>query len=204
MRRANIIDYGSGNVGSLLKTLQHLGLQTTVSSERNDVLNSFVSFLPGVGHARHALQELKSNGLDELLKGRHDSGQPIIGICLGAQLFLDYVAESDSKGFGFVSGSTASLQGPLGYNNGWLGLDMDELGLMQLAEGLEPGTTFYFNHRYFVPAETLERRASVAGQPNTTGIFFSGLTAGIQFHPEKSQRAGEVILRNVMKAVDAL
>ena len=203
MRKVNIIDYGSGNIGSLVKSLQHLGLQPVVSSSRQDVIGSSLAFFPGVGHAQHAIARLRATGLYDLLIERHSLGRPLVGICLGAQLFLDYVTEADSRGLGFVNASTAPLESALGYNNGWFSLNLDELRSMGLANDLRPGDSFYFNHSYFIPAASFEHRASVLGQPNTTGVFFQDYTVGIQFHPEKSQKAGEIILRNILKVLDA-
>ena len=195
--RIAILDYGMGNLRSVEKALEHVGVTAKLTDEADEVRAADGVILPGVGAFPRAMERVRELGLDELIFERRDAGVPILGICLGLQLLF----ESSSE----LGGGTglAMLQGPVD------GLDAPDLKVphigwapvrwerdSRLAEGIPSETPFYFVHS-FAPrpnqdellgsAEYGSRFACAAERDN---VF------GVQFHPEKSSSAGLRLLSN--------
>jgi glutamine amidotransferase len=195
--RIAILDYGMGNLRSVEKALEHVGVTAKISSEAEEVHAADGLILPGVGAFPRAMERIRELRLDELIGERREAGAPILGICLGLQLLFDSTSElGGAEGLGLLEGPVDGLDAP--------GLKVPHIGWSpvrwardsRLAEGIPSETPFYFVHS-FAPepsedellgsAEYGTRFACAAERDN---VF------GVQFHPEKSSTAGLRLLSN--------
>jgi len=198
MRILRIIDYGTGNIGSLVKVIESLGLFASVSHSPEEIRDGELVILPGVGAAGVALKNLRLHGLDDSLRERYEKKRPIMGICLGAQLFGSFLHEAGENGFGWLKGDVAPLADYPFYNNGWCRLDYDALHAAGLARALTPSSTFFFNHKYAMGTDS-RKKVTVDQRPDIPAIYLDDVLCAIQFHPEKSQHTGRLLLRNVIE-----
>jgi glutamine amidotransferase len=195
--RIAILDYGMGNLRSVEKALEHVGVTATISSDPSEVRAADGLILPGVGAFPKAMARIRELGLDELIAERRDAGVPILGICLGLQLLFDSSSElGGAEGLGLLPGPVDGLEaeGLKVPHIGWAPLRWERES--RLADGIPTETPFYFVHS-LVPrprpedllgsAEYGSRFACAAERDN---VF------GVQFHPEKSSAAGLRLLSN--------
>ncbi len=193
-----IIDYGAGNTRSVLYALRRLGREAVVTADPRAIRRAERVIFPGVGHAASAMERLKEKELDTLLP---TLTQPVLGICLGLQLMCRHTDEGDIPGLGIFDAevhhfrregeATRSLRIP---HMGWNSVHTRGSRLLQ---DVDDDSYFYFVHSYY---------AAVA--PQTTaiteyGISFSAIMEkenffATQFHPEKSGKVGERVLRNFL------
>jgi glutamine amidotransferase len=199
-----IIDYGAGNIGSVLNMIRHVGGRAEVTTSAADILSAEKILLPGVGSFDNAMTRLAALGFVEPLKERAGVGAPLLGICLGMQLLGDASEEGRLLGLGLIpgrvrrfhfEGDAAKLKIPhMGWNR------VASVRPHPLGQGLEDGARFYFVHSYYFDCErdddVLFR--SVYGHEFTSGIQ-RGNVMGVQFHPEKSHRYGMQLIRNFME-----
>ena len=170
-----IAGYGAGNVRSVEIAFQRLGAQITT-----DVREADLAVLPGVGSARAALAGLRERGHDLALRERFDEGRPILGICLGLQLALDWTDEDGGvEGLGLVPGHATRLREGRVPRMGWA--DVDGRGV------------YYFAHSY--AAETPQATAWSEGVVAEARL---GSFLGCQFHPEKSGALGALYLEEAL------
>jgi imidazole glycerol-phosphate synthase subunit HisH len=195
--RVAILDYGMGNLRSVEKALEHVGVTATITSDASEVQAADGVILPGVGAFPRAMERIRERGLDELIGERREAGVPILGICLGLQLLFESTTElGGATGLGLLDGSVAELdaEGLKVPHIGWSPVRWERDS--RLAEGIPSETPFYFVHS-FAPcpsdsellgsAEYGTRFACAAERDN---VF------GVQFHPEKSSAAGLRLLSN--------
>ncbi|HHT01424.1 MAG TPA: imidazole glycerol phosphate synthase subunit HisH [Firmicutes bacterium] len=188
-----IVDYGAGNLNSVQKALQYLGLPNQVSADVAEVASARALILPGVGAFGAAARSLA--GLRKVVRSAVASGRPFLGICLGLQLLLASSQEDDqAAGLGIIPGQVIrfapGLKVPhMGWNTVTYGQES------RLFAGIPSGTYFYFVHSYYAlpAAETIGR--TQYGVEFASAISFGNCHA-VQFHPEKSGRAGLQLLRN--------
>ncbi len=201
-----IVDYGMGNGGSIQNMIRRIGGDAVLTSDPAVVAAAEKLILPGVGAFDKAMEHLETLGLLPVL---HESvrvrGVPILGICLGMQLFSEGSDEGHRPGLGWIEGRTRrfAFPGPtpprlphMGWNN---------ITLTQrhpLFEGLEDDARFYFVHTYHVTCESAEDvvASSNYGIPFTSAVA-RGNVMGTQFHPEKSHRFGLALMRRFVEAV---
>lgn len=193
-----IIDYGAGNLFSVAKAFERLGIVPVISSDPRVIASADRVIFPGVGHAKSAMEALKKTGLDTLIPSLK---QPVLGICLGMQLMCEWTEEGEVTGLGIFrtnvrslktqyyafateSGNSKNLQFPhMGWN------DVDFNGQQE---------AFYFVHNY--AAELCEDTWGIGDY----GLQFSAALKrdnfyGVQFHPEKSGEAGEGVIRHFLE-----
>ena len=198
-----IIDYGAGNLDSVRKALAHVGSETEIARTPEEVLAADRLVLPGVGAAGQAIQQLRRSGLDEALTEavRH-RGRPFMGICLGMQLLAERLHEfGDHAGLGWIAGEAVPLGSLMDTpvrvpHMGW-----NRVEVADKAEGLfwevRGGRQFYFAHSFGLrlagDTDTLAATTEYGGVPLTAAIL-DGSVFATQFHPEKSQVAGERLL----------
>lgn len=199
MRTIGIVDYGTGNLGSLAGVFESLGIYAEVVRESERIARPDVLVLPGVGAAGLAMQRLEGSGMAVALRERHAAGRPILGICLGAQLLCGFLREGDCAGFGWIEGHVEPLTEYPFYNNGWCRLDFGGLKSAGLARALSATSTFYFNHRYAMGRDEKMKCVEVEGRADLPAIYLDGVICAVQFHPEKSQREGRILLRNILE-----
>jgi len=202
-----LIDYGSGNIRSVFKALQHEGAAVQLVNTAAALEQADAVVLPGVGAFADCVRGIQSRGLWEPLQAWLGSGKPFLGICVGYQLLFDESEEArdGSRGFGFFAGKVKRFTTPgikvpqIGWNA--LTLAMPD---HRLWRDLPENPHVYFVHSYFpVPEEP-----SVIAATSEYGEVFAASTArdnvaGVQFHPEKSQGVGLRILRNFVESIPA-
>ena len=205
----SICDYDAGNIRSVQRACAHLGYEYKLTRDRGEILSSDHVILPGVGSFGSAMQKLHEYGIDEVLHEARDKGIPILGICLGLQLFYERSEESpDVNGLGLLQGEIVRIPDQNGTlkipHMGWNALTYPSEG--KLFAGIPENTCVYFVHSYYLPADGPE-----AGSDTGTikAVTDYGVTVGAsiekdnlfacQFHPEKSGEWGLKILDNFLK-----
>jgi imidazole glycerol-phosphate synthase subunit HisH len=194
-----IVDYGMGNLCSVSKALDHLGVPNQITSDPERIEHAERLILPGVGAFGDAMQELDRRGLIRPIKHYAATGRPFLGICLGMQVLMDSSEEAPGvAGLGLIPGTVrrfvTDLKVPhMGWNR------VRQAAAAPLFRGVADGEYFYFVHSYYIDPEPGEA-ASVAGRTDYALDFPSVLWRGgllaTQFHPEKSQRWGLQMLKN--------
>jgi len=195
--RVGIVDYGSGNHGSVLNTVSKLGYELITSSSRNDLEACGILILPGVGSYASAMKGLVNNGLDHMLIRRSQNKQPILGICLGMQLFVESGTEGGyTRGLGLIPGQARRIQCRLphiGWNN--LVDSRSQVGIR-----IEEDQDFYFNHSYVIDcSDDLVSAKSFHGELFPSIVAWERHLVGVQFHPEKSQNSGIRLLSSILR-----
>lgn len=204
MKRVAVVDYGVSNLDSVARALEECGATPYVTSDPAELKHASLMVLPGVGAFADGMANLRERGLDQALREQVlEQGVPLLGVCLGMHLLADRGIEGgETQGLGLVPGSVLKLQPDepstrvphVGWN------EVHPARPSALMEGIEDGRDFYFVHSYHLacddPADVL------ATTPYCGGIASAvqrGIVAGVQFHPEKSQKAGFALLRNFVK-----
>lgn len=195
-----IIDYGVGNLFSLKSSLEKIGIDSVVSSDKELISSADRIILPGVGAFGDAAEKLRDSGLFEFVKEQALSGKPMMGICLGMQLLFEKGYEyGEHDGLGLIKGSVKPLTDVIDKSLkiphiGWNSLKFVKDS--KLFKYIKNGDFVYFVHSYY-GAECDESISSVSeyGIPVTATVE-NGNIYGCQFHPEKS---GEIGL-NILKA----
>jgi imidazole glycerol-phosphate synthase subunit HisH len=195
--RIAILDYGMGNLRSVEKALEHVGVIAKISSEAEEVRAADGVILPGVGAFPRAMERIRDLRLDELIGERREAGVPILGICLGLQLLFDSTTElGGAEGLGLLDGPVDGLDAP--------GLKVPHIGWApvrweresRLAEGIDSETPFYFVHS-FAPQPSEDELLGTAEYGTRFACAAErGNVFGVQFHPEKSSAAGLRLLSN--------
>ena len=176
-----ICAYGAGNVRSVELAFERLG-----ASVVDDVGGADLAVLPGVGAARAAMAGLRERGHDEALRARVAAGRPVLGICLGLQLALEWTDEDGGvAGLGLVPGRALRLEDGRVPRIGWA--EVDDRG------------AFYFAHSYAAVSP-----CATAWSEGVVAELGSGSFVGCQFHPEKSGNAGAAYLAGVLEEARSL
>jgi glutamine amidotransferase len=206
MKKSNItvIDYGMGNLWSVLSALRYLGCNPTVSSDPNEITRAESLVLPGVGSFRKAVDTLRQTGLDQaILDAVQTKGIKILGICLGMQLMGSRGSEDgEMQGLGLIPKKVDMFTTQeIGANKiPHIGFDLVHSSPdARLFQGLQQAADFYFVHSYrMLPV-------GLSGKPATCSYGVEFLAAyeqdnifATQFHPEKSQSNGLVLLKNFL------
>lgn len=200
-----IVNYGMGNLDSVLRAFRKCEAEAAVSSQPEEIKAAGAIVLPGVGSFAKAMQNLNERGLLAPLNQMVLEGKtPILGICLGFQLFTKHSEEGDVDGLGWVDGQTRRLDfeeldvKPKIPHIGWNDLEFRKESL--LFKGIHPDACFYFAHSYCVSCND---RSAVLGTTTYGYEFVSvieqGNIFGMQFHPEKSHANGLRLLRNFIE-----
>jgi glutamine amidotransferase len=190
-----IIDYGVGNLGSIVNMLSHLDYDVTVSGNISDIQNASHLILPGVGHFDYGMRSLHAKGVDEAVLNEVKKGKPLLGICLGAQLLLEGSEEGDEKGLGLIEGSARyfDLESKPVPHIGWASLETQNI----LFDNMDEDRRFYFVHSYYLSPKNKEDVLCSADYEHNfaSGIQHDNVT-GVQFHPEKSHKYGMKFFEN--------
>jgi imidazole glycerol-phosphate synthase subunit HisH len=200
--RVAIVDYGMGNLHSVKRKLDRIGVHGQITSDPGEVLRADKLILPGVGHFGKAMEYLAALGLvPALQEAVLDRRTPILGICLGMQLFARHSQEGDVEGLGWIDADVtrfaiddARLKVP---QMGWNGVRVARPD--PVLHGVTEETEFYFVHAYhLVCRDSADVLCETDyGYPLTSVVQRDNLY-GVQFHPEKSHEAGETLLRNFL------
>ncbi|GAC1397305.1 MAG: imidazole glycerol phosphate synthase subunit HisH [Chloroflexota bacterium] len=196
-----VIDYEAGNLHSLNKALEALGVAPVVTADPRVLDRADAVILPGVGSAVAAMRELRARGLVEPLRDLARSGRPFLGVCLGLQVLLESSEEGidgDEPCLGVLEGRVRLL--PPGLKVPHMGWNSVEVNTScPLFQGIPQDSYFYFVHSYYADVRDT---AAVAGWTDygvrfPVAVWQGGLMA-TQFHPEKSGRWGLAVLRNFL------
>lgn len=193
-----IVDYGMGNIHSIYKALKRLNAEAIVSSSPKEVEKADKLILPGVGHFKRGMENLKSLNLISVLNKKVlEEKTPILGICLGTQLFTKHSEEGNVSGLSWIDAETIKLSP--GSNKvphmGWNSIKIKKQNA--LFSNISPKEQFYFVHSYHVLPKDKE---IISATTNYGTEFVSSIHKdnifGVQFHPEKSHSAGLQVLKN--------
>lgn len=197
-----IVDYGMGNVKSMMNAVRYLGEKAVLTAEEKKIEKCSHVILPGVGAFGDAIAKLDKKGLVAVLRRQvTDKGKPFLGVCLGLQLLADHSYEHGyHKGLGWIPGevkkfsvSSAEFKIP---HVGW-----NEIRIVRphpLFSGLRSNVSaFYFVHSYRITCEDREDVAAACSYgEDFPAVVIKGNVAATQFHPEKSQDNGIQLLQN--------
>lgn len=187
-----IIKYNGGNTMSVMNAVNRLGFDCVVTNDADEIRRAEKVILPGVGEASSAMESLKADGLDKLIKTLE---QPVLGICLGMQLMCNYSEENETTGLGIfdlpVKKFPATEVVP---HMGWNNLE-DVKG--ELFQDFKSDDTIYFVHSYYAPLseDTIARCNYIL--PFSAALQKENFY-GTQFHPEKSGDPGSNILKKFL------
>jgi glutamine amidotransferase len=212
MSRVVVFDYGSGNVHSAVRALEHVGAEVELTGDRATALAADGLFVPGVGNFHACMAGLRAANGPAVIDLRLSGGRPVLGVCVGMQVLFDGSDEpsgSPQEGLGEWPGSVSRLHAVVVPHMGWS--DVDVAAGSVLFAGVE-SERFYFVHSYAVQAWTLEEPtgAFAAVAPRVTwaehgGRFVAAVENGplsaTQFHPEKSGDAGLSLLENWVRSL---
>lgn len=201
-----IINYGLGNLASIKNMCKRLGIDATITNDKNEIAAADRLLLPGVGHFKRGMQNLKDSGLVDLL---HDQvlaeKKPILGICLGAQLLTHHSEEGNVDGLGWVDAKTVNFDRtkldrlPVPHM-GWS--DINVVNSDQLLKNIPEEPRYYFVHSYhFLFENTNEVTATCNYGYEFACAFNKENIFGAQFHPEKSHKYGMKVLENFNNVV---
>lgn len=187
-----IIDYGAGNIQSIKFAVQRLCFEAKLSSNAEEIRNADKVIFPGVGEAGSAMKMLRSTGLDKVIP---ELTQPVLGICLGMQLMCNSSEEGDTTGLGIFNADVKKFNNSVKVPQiGWNQITNLESPLFNT---IEEGEYVYLVHSYYVPECTDEIARTEYGVNYSTALHRNNFY-GVQFHPEKSSKTGEQILKNFL------
>lgn len=194
-----IVDYGMGNLRSVQKAFETLGVDAKVTSRPQEVAEATKLVLPGVGAFRDAIAELKRQDLVQPILEHVAAEKPFLGICLGLQLLFDISYEDGEwEGLGIVPGEVVRFRDVPGFkvpHMGWNQLQV--VGEPAVLAGIPKDAHFYFVHSYYVvPKDPGVIAAKTDYIDPVTAMIQRGNLMATQFHPEKSQQVGLKLLKN--------
>ena len=187
-----IVDYGAGNIQSLRFALDRLGVESVLTANPEVLRTADKVIFPGVGEASSAMKKLRATGLDTLLPTLK---QPVLGICLGMQLMCNSTAEGNTQGLGIfdceVQRFPTKVKVP---QMGWNTLSATKGALF---ENIAANEYMYLVHSYYAPLIEETIAATTYGETYSTALQKANFY-GVQFHPEKSSKAGSQLLSNFL------
>jgi imidazole glycerol-phosphate synthase subunit HisH len=199
----SIIDYGMGNLRSIVNALDFLGIPHRLVREPAAVMDAGMLILPGVGAFDRAMINLMDSGMAAAIADAARTGTPLLGICLGMQLLAERGEEGGGcHGLGLVPGTARRLRPESGVRIPHMGFnDVVQTRACPLFEGIGDRSDFYFAHSYYLDCdEAVVVGVAVHGSEFAAAIAH-GNVMGTQFHPEKSQSHGLQLLRNFSGAL---
>ncbi len=209
-----IVDYNAGNIKSVERALDFLGAPYVRSKNPAELKSASKIIFPGDGDAAYAMEQLQELGLDVFLREAAESGIPILGICIGAQIIFDFSEEGNTECLGLIPGTIrhfsnlwneqipnddrekiSALKIPhMGWNN-----VRYENGACAILGGVPENSDFYFVHSYVIqPKEKSVVKGFAEYGAKVPAVIQSENIFACQFHPEKSGEAGLRILRNFL------
>lgn len=197
-----IIDYDAGNIKSVEKAFEKLGQKVEITRSPEKILKADRIVLPGVGNFGDAMGRLDSYGLTSVIRQAAEEQIPVLGICLGLQLFFEGSEESGGiPGIGLLKGKCLRFSERPGYKIpqvGWNSLHLQHMG--RLFYGIPEGAYVYFVHSFYAKAEDERCVKATCDYANVVDASVeSGNVFACQFHPEKSGDVGLHILNNFLQ-----
>ena len=193
-----VIDYGAGNVGSVLRAIEYLGYPARAVQDSEGLPEASKIVLPGQGHFGAMMASLQEKKMIEALRSQIDAGKPFLGICLGLQALYEASDEAPNvAGFRLLPGHVKRFEGVFKIPHlGWNQLEIRRPeGLFR---GVPNGSFAYFCHSYYGPVVPEAAAVTEYGQSFAAAVEM-GSVAAVQFHPEKSGDVGLKVLENFLK-----
>jgi glutamine amidotransferase len=196
-KRLAVLDYGGGNIGSLVAALERRGVPFDLTANANHVDAADAAILPGDGAFGATMDALRARGLDHAVRKLVDAGKPFLGICVGMQVLFESSDEfGGAEGLGIFSGHVRRFtRAPRVPHMGWNDLTIEREH--PFVAGLCGGEFAYFLHSYRV-ADSDATVASTDYGGRFAAIVARDAVMATQFHPEKSQRTGARLLDNFL------
>ena len=201
----SIIDYGHGNLGSILNMINRIGGSATLVSDPKNLASARKIILPGIGAFDSGMNALQNRGFIEvLLKKVTEEGAPLLGICLGMQMLGDFSEEGVSKGLGLIDGGCVRFRNTSNDPK----LKIPQIGWNEVLPtkdskllcNIDATPRFYFVHSYHF---VCQNEADIAATSEFGGSFVAAVERknifGVQFHPEKSHRFGMKLIQNFLE-----
>ncbi len=189
-----IIKYNAGNIQSVSFALERLGVGFTITDDKEAIRSADKVIFPGVGEASTTMEYLRDKGLDSLIR---ELKQPVLGICLGMQLMCRHSEENDTRCLGIFDEPVKRFIPQPGMKVPHMGWNQLSLKDSWLDRGLE-NENAYFVHSYYVPVNKYTSAITEYINPFSAAMHRDNFYA-VQFHPEKSARAGEMVLKSFFK-----
>ena len=198
-----VVKYNAGNIQSVLFALERLGHEAVWTDDPNLLRRADRVIFPGVGEASSAMRYLRERGLDEVICALR---QPVLGICLGLQLFCRHSEENDTSCMGLFDVEVRRFPGNLqSINHNPQSLKVPHIGWNNLShlrgalfDGIDEESFVYFVHSYFAEAHPMAIATTEYGLTFSAALQRDNFYA-VQFHPEKSGAVGQQILSNFLK-----
>lgn len=191
-KKVGLLDYGVGNIESLKHVLEKLNCQVTIGQTEESLYGMDTIILPGVGSFTYAMDNLQSSGMDRFIKKLFSKNEvTVIGICLGMQILFETSEEGACDGLGILEGTVHRFR----QNECHVGWNVVHTSQESVVEN---HSAYYFNHSYYVRCSSELSLASTSHQHNFPAAVRNQKFYGFQFHPEKSQNAGEHLLKTII------
>ena len=196
-----VIDYNTGNVDSVIKAIKLFNKTVILTNNKKEIENSKKIILPGQGSFHFGMQELQKLDLIDLLKYKVLKEKvPILGICLGMQLFAEVGFEKErTTGLSFIEGSVKKIPSSLKLPHiGWNEVSFSKKD--PLFDDIDNNKDFYFVHSYFFECSNLNDKLAITNYDfDFPSIIRKDNVVGLQFHPEKSLKNGLKLINNFLK-----
>ena len=200
-----VIDYGVGNLFSLLSSLNYVGLDTKLTNDIEEIKNAKGIILPGVGAFGDAISNLEKYGLKDILIDEAKNGKPFLGICLGMQMLFEKSYEyGEYEGLGLINGTVEEIKKYIPENSdlkiphmGWNSLAIND-GFKddKILKDVDNNEYVYYVHSYFAKTDMKNIVTYSEYGTKIPGIVKNENVYGMQFHPEKSGDTGLKLLKN--------
>ena len=187
-----VLDYGAGNVRSVVFALERLGISARLSNDPQVISNADYIIFPGQGAAAMAMNKLNLSGLTAVLPNLK---QPILGICLGMQLLFENTEEGNTRGLGILKGSVKKFESGKIPQMGWNSLQNLRGPLF---DSINENTYMYLVHSYYAPVIPETLATTTYGTTYSVAVQKDNFY-GVQFHPEKSSQVGQQLLQNFLQ-----
>lgn len=197
-----IIDYGAGNLQSVIKALNYIGCESFITNDKNKILMADGAIMPGVGSFGDAMDSMVQSGAKDAILDFINTGKPFLGICLGLQLLFPKSDESPNvNGLGLLKGSVSKIPSINGLkipHMGWNSLDIKKKD--GIFRDIEENPYVYFVHSYYLKADSddIISAQTEYGVKIDASVRYKNIYA-TQFHPEKSGNVGIKILKNFVE-----
>jgi len=188
-----IINYGAGNIQSIKFAIQRLGFEAVLTDDEQEIRNADKVIFPGVGEASSAMEKLRATGLDKVIPTLK---QPVLGICLGMQLMCKYCEEGNTNGLNIFDVDVIKFTNDVKVPQ--IGWNQIENLKSDLFKGISEKEYMYLVHSFYVPINDETIAETSYGLKYASALKEKNFY-GVQFHPEKSSKAGEKILENFLE-----
>ena len=188
-----IINYGAGNIQSIKFAIQRLGFEAVLTDNETEIRNADKVIFPGVGEASSAMEKLMGTGLDKVIP---TLTQPVLGICLGMQLMCNHCEEGNTQGLNIFDVDVVKFDGAEKVPQ--IGWNQIENLKSDLFKGISEKEYMYLVHSFYVPLNNEAIATTNYGIKYASALQEKNFY-GVQFHPEKSSKAGAQILQNFLE-----